>query len=133
LVAVEESCWRVLAVFERLLGAEHTEVASIHRRLADAHQGRGRFAEAEAHLRKALAVRTAAFGVRHPSTAADEVALGQLLAADGRFEEAERLLRRALRTFQLLLGRNAAETIVVSRQLLDLAERRGPELRTAVQ
>jgi tetratricopeptide (TPR) repeat protein len=136
LVAAEESCWRVLAVFERSLGSEHSEVASIHRRLADAHQGRGRFAEAEAHLRKALAVRTAALGVRHPATAADEAALGQLLVTDGRFEEAEALLRRALRTFQLLLGRRAPETVVVSRQLLALGERRGPELtasRTAVQ
>jgi hypothetical protein len=66
LAAAEESHWHVLAVFEKTLGPNHPQVATMHRRLADLHQGMGRRARAESHLRTALAVRTAALGTLRP-------------------------------------------------------------------
>jgi tetratricopeptide (TPR) repeat protein len=127
LAAAEESYWRVLDVLERSLGPEDPEVATIHRRLAMTEQCRGRRAEAEAHVRMALALHKKALGPRDPATAADEVALGQLLAAEGRYEEAQPLLREAHRTLRSALGRQAPETLLVSQNLSALAARRRPE------
>jgi hypothetical protein len=53
LAAVEESYRHVLDSLERALGSEHCEVAAIHRWLAEADSCHGRWAEAEAHVRKA--------------------------------------------------------------------------------
>lgn len=41
LAAARESYWRVLALFESSLGAEHPEVAAVKRRIAAARLGRG--------------------------------------------------------------------------------------------
>ena len=120
MVAVDESYRRVLAAFERSLGSEHVEVADIHRCVAEADYCRGRWPEAEAHLRKAVEVRTAALGADHPATAEDEALLGQWLLAHDRTGEAEPLLRAAHRTLGSVLGPEAPATAEVSRQLASL-------------
>jgi hypothetical protein len=117
LAAAEESHWHVLAVFEKTLGPNHPQVATMHRRLADLHQGMGRRARAETHLRTALGVRTAALGPRHPDTATDSAALGLFLAADGREAEAEPLLRDALATFRSAFGPDSPQVEVLAEAL----------------
>jgi hypothetical protein len=56
LAAVEESYRRVLVSLGRALGPHHCEVAAIHRWLAEADYCHGRWAEAEAHVRRAARI-----------------------------------------------------------------------------
>lgn len=134
LTAAETSYWRVLAVLERSVGSGHPEVATVHRRIADVHHGRGRASDAEAHARTALAVRTAALGRRHPDAASDEAALGLLLVAQGRHDEAEPLLRGAFKTLRTVLGPQSPEASLVARELAAMVTARaGVGVRRACQ
>ena len=59
LTAAGDSYRRVLAVFEVSLGADHLEVADVHRRLSEAEQARGHNEQAEYHARRALEIECA--------------------------------------------------------------------------
>jgi hypothetical protein len=59
LTAAEDSYRRVLAVFEVSLGANHLEVADVHRRLSEAEDARGHSEQAEYHARRALEIECA--------------------------------------------------------------------------
>lgn len=67
-------------------------------------QGRKQFAEAEPHLRRALAVRERELGTNHLNSAECAFNLGRNLAEQKKFVEAEALLKRAEHTAKWKLG-----------------------------
>ncbi len=67
-------------------------------------QSRGKYAEAEPLLRKALAASAEALGPKHPQAARGYNNLASLFYSQGRFREAEGLYRQALAIWEEALG-----------------------------
>ena len=85
-----------LALRRRLLGEEHTDVASTLLVLASILSASGEYDRAEQIYRECLAMRRKLLGDGHPHVAITLNNLGLLLQARGRLEEAEQSLREAL-------------------------------------
>jgi tetratricopeptide (TPR) repeat protein len=66
--------------------------------------------QAEALLRRGLAIRESLFGADHPLTATSVANLARLAIDAGRYEDAVRLYRRALDVRERVLGRDDPET-----------------------
>ena len=67
-------------------------------------QARGRYAEAEPLLKRALAIREQQLGTDHPDTATSLGNLAELYSTQGKYAEAEPLLKRALAIWEQQLG-----------------------------
>jgi tetratricopeptide (TPR) repeat protein len=113
----EDSYEKCLDVMERCLGADHPGTAQMHRDLADVEEAMGRPAEAEGHLRRALAIHAAASGPSHLDVASDLVALAKHLLTHERQPEAMPLLHRAAKAYEAVLGSDAAEVAAIRRAL----------------
>jgi tetratricopeptide (TPR) repeat protein len=86
---------KAIAAQEKVSGTEHPRVAMLLNRRAQALEEKENFQEAEALLRRALAIQRRALG-RSPDTATTLINLGSLLQHMQRAEEAERLEREAI-------------------------------------
>jgi len=93
----------------RLLGRDRQARATLEHNLGGIAHARGRYAEAEPHARRAVALRAATLGTSHPAWAADVAALAAVVEARGRFDEAAVLYRRAQAVFQRKLGDRSLE------------------------
>jgi serine/threonine protein kinase/Tfp pilus assembly protein PilF len=93
-----------LALRKRLLGSEHTNVASSLNKVGNALWQQGRFPEAETLYREALAMQKKLLGSEHPDVASSLNNLGGVLREQGRLAEAEKLYREALLMRMKLLG-----------------------------
>jgi len=86
------------------LGPDHPNVAgSLHRR-ADRYYREGRYTEAEALYKRALAIRGKSLGPEHPSVAVTLTELARSYRNQRRYEEAEALYMRAFAIQQKALG-----------------------------
>jgi Flp pilus assembly protein TadD len=81
---------------ERALGPGHPQVATTLNNLGVLYRQQGRYAEAEAAHRRALAIREGALGKNHPEVATSLSNLAALYYVQGRQAEAEALRERAL-------------------------------------
>ena len=79
---------RALAIFERILGPEHYEIAINLNNLAALYQARGETSEAEALYRRALAIKEKLLGPAHPDVAMTLNNLAVLLKSQGRHQQA---------------------------------------------
>ncbi len=109
--------------FARLAGlspADQSEIAATLRQIdeADKLYGEGHYAEAEAILRRALAIRLKVLGEEHTETATIYNKLINSLADEGKYAEAEPLVRKALEIRRKLLGEDHPDT---AESLNDLA------------
>ena len=95
---------RVLAIYEKALGPEHTYVGTSLNNLALMYQAQGRYAEAEPLLQRSLAIREKALGPEHPDVGQSLNNLASLYQAQGRYADAEPLLRRTVAIFEKALG-----------------------------
>ena len=86
---------KAIAAQEAVSGAEHPRVAMLLDRLAQVLEAKQNFREAEALLRRALAIQRKAIG-SSPDTATTLINLGSLLQNRQRVEEAERMEREAI-------------------------------------
>jgi tetratricopeptide (TPR) repeat protein len=86
---------KAIAAQEKVSGREHPRIAMLLNRLAQALEEKQNFQEAEAALRRALAIQRKALGPA-PDTATTLINLGSLLQNLKRAEEAERLEREAI-------------------------------------
>jgi tetratricopeptide (TPR) repeat protein len=86
---------KAIAAQEKDTGPDHPRVAMLLNRLAQAVEEKQNFREAEALLRRALAIQRKALGPS-PDTATTLINLGSLLQHLHRAEEAERLEREAI-------------------------------------
>jgi len=81
---------------EKLLGAEHPDVATCMNNLGDFYCGRGRYSEAEPLIRQALAIREKSLGPEHRKVATSLNNLAVLYTIQGQYTAAEPLFLRAL-------------------------------------
>ena len=80
----------------KALGEGHPDTATSYNNLAVTLRAQGKYAEAEAMHRRALAIRLKALGEDHPDTATSYNNLAVTLSAQGKYAEAEAMHRRAL-------------------------------------
>jgi CHAT domain-containing protein/tetratricopeptide (TPR) repeat protein len=101
---------RALEIRERLLGAEHPDVAAAIDSLASIYIDRGEYVNAEPLCRRALAIREKSLGKDHPDTAESLNDLAVLYRMRGKYDEAEALQKRALEIYEKALGRDHPTT-----------------------
>src|SRR2546421_689338 len=106
-------------------GAKDPRLARSWNNLAANYQDAGRYLEAEALLRRALAAREKALGPDHSELPPTLGNLGLLCRLQGRFEEAERLYRRSLAIRQKSLGPRHPHVAISLNNLAELQQLRG--------
>jgi len=95
---------RVLEIRERVLGPEHSDVASTLNNLAILYKTRGDYAKAEPLYGRALNIREKALGPEHPDVASSLNNLAILHKTRGDYARAEPLYGRALNIREKALG-----------------------------
>ena len=109
---------KALDLAERVLGDSHPEVATLLNNIAIVLRRNERYLEAEAYLRRSLAIRDASLGKGSVKAAGALQNLAVVLENEGRREEAEQLLLRSVRDLEAALGPKHA---AVAEGLLSLA------------
>jgi serine/threonine-protein kinase len=93
-----------LAIYRRIHGSEHPDVARTLTTLGGNEEFAGRHAAAEPLYREALAMQRRLLGDRHRDVGTTLNNLGGLLRRMGRYEEADRTFREAARVYRAALG-----------------------------
>ena len=92
--------WRALAIYEKKLGTEHPETATILNGLANCYNNQDKYSEAEQLSKRALAIYEhyeKKFGTEeHPFTAIILNGLASLYDNQGKYSEAEKSYKQAL-------------------------------------
>jgi tetratricopeptide (TPR) repeat protein len=96
---------RALAIREKVLGAEHPQVAQSLTNLAALYDGKGDLANAERMYRRALTIYGKAFGPEHPEVAMSLINLGRVYQIKGDYLKAEEMCQRALPILEKAFGR----------------------------
>ncbi len=94
----------VLAIRERVLGAEHPDTLPSRNNLANALGAQGKYAEAEKEHRAVLAMFERIFGAEHPNTLSSRNNLANALGTQGKYAEEEQEHRTALAIRERVLG-----------------------------
>ena len=87
---------RALAIKEKSLGPDHTDVAEALHNLAEFHRKHGQLAEAEPLYQRVLSIAERALGPEHPSIGVVVGNMAELYRAQGRHAEAESLAKRSV-------------------------------------
>jgi CHAT domain-containing protein/Tfp pilus assembly protein PilF len=95
---------RSLAIKEKALGPDHSEVAQSLNNLATLYYEQGRYADAGPLFKRALAIREKVLGPDHPDVAESLNNLAEVYKAAGDDADAEPLLKRALAIEEKALG-----------------------------
>jgi len=93
-----------LAIREKVLGPDHSDVATSLANLAGVYEREGRYAEVETLYKRSLAIREKALGLDHPLVANSLSYLALLYADQARYAEAEALFKRSLDIREKTLG-----------------------------
>ncbi len=109
---------QVVAMYKKLHGAEHPDVANALFNLGMVYKYAGKSGEAVKFLKEALAVRQSLFGEDHPDTAQIEMELTVLLVDRKELKEAFGHCMAAHFSYQLYYG-DENRTTIVTRQMLD--------------
>jgi tetratricopeptide (TPR) repeat protein len=109
---------QVVAMYKKLHGAEHPDVANAKFNLGMVYKYAGKSGEAVKFLKEALAVRQSLFGEDHPDTAQIEMELTVLLVDRKELKEAFGHCMAAHFSYQLYYG-DENRTTIVTRQMLD--------------
>ncbi|MEM9454373.1 MAG: serine/threonine-protein kinase [Myxococcota bacterium] len=111
-----------------VLGSPHAdpvEQAASRTTLAHVLRMQGKYTEAEAEYRAALALRLEALGPDHPDVAGSRNNLGVILAQQKRFDEAEAELRAGLALRQQVLGPDHPDVAGPRNNLANLLNKQG--------
>jgi CHAT domain-containing protein len=95
---------RVREIRERILGADHLEVADSLNVLATLHLHRGEYAKAEPLFQRSLAIYEKALGPDHPDVASSFNDLAVLSHYKGEYAKAEPLFKQSLAIMEKALG-----------------------------
>jgi tetratricopeptide (TPR) repeat protein len=95
---------RALAIIEKALGPNHSDVATILNNLALLYDNQGKYAEAEPLYKRSLEIDEKALGPNHSDVAQSLNNLAGLYYSQGKYADAEPLLKRALAINQKVLG-----------------------------
>ncbi|MBO2446801.1 tetratricopeptide repeat protein [Actinomadura barringtoniae] len=122
-----EPCyWHALEIFERILGPDHPQIASIYHNLAGLEHSRRNWPEAERLGRRSVAIRERSLGPGHIEVAADKAALAAVLVDAGKPAEATRLLNEVLAVFEAEVCSGDHEAEAVHRHCLSLVDEDHP-------
>ncbi|MBD2489865.1 CHAT domain-containing protein [Aulosira sp. FACHB-615] len=108
-----------LAIRERVLGKEHSDVATSLNNLAILYDAQGKYQQAEPLYLRSLAIREKILGKRHPVVAISLNNLAELYRKQGKYQQAELLYLRSLAIFKEVLS---TENPTVATVLNNLAE-----------
>jgi CHAT domain-containing protein/tetratricopeptide (TPR) repeat protein len=97
---------RALAIYEKALGPNHSDLAPGLNNLAFLYSKQGRYADAEPLYQRSLAIREKALGPNHPNVALVLNNLATLYERQGRYAGAEPLYKRSLAVREKALGAN---------------------------
>jgi tetratricopeptide (TPR) repeat protein len=111
-------------IYERILGAQHPDVGAALITLGTTQYHMANYAEAEAALRRGVAIERRSLG-NNPSTAASMNNLGLMLMDWHGLDEAEQILAEAMQMDTALLGPNHASTLAIASNLGELHSRQG--------
>jgi tetratricopeptide (TPR) repeat protein len=107
----EAICERVLAGYEKALGAEHTDTLMTVNNLANLYSDQGKLVGAEQMYKRALAGYEKALGAEHRDTLMTVNNLGTLYSNQGKLAEAEQMYKRALAGYEKALGPEHTSTL----------------------
>jgi tetratricopeptide (TPR) repeat protein len=113
-----------LEIHRRVL-VEHPDTATCYHNLAATLQAQGKYAEAEAMHRQALAIRIKALGAEHPDTATCYNNLAATLEALRKYAEAEAMYRQALAIRIKALGEDHPVTAISCNNLAEFLRNQG--------
>jgi CHAT domain-containing protein/Tfp pilus assembly protein PilF len=116
---------RSLAILEKALGPDHSDVATILNNLAELYRNQGRYADAEPLSMRSLAIREKALGPDHPDVAVSLNNLAGLYHNQGRYADAEPLLERALAILEKARGPDHPDVATTLNNLAGLYQAQG--------
>lgn len=116
---------KVLALREKVLGAEHPDVGAALNFLAGVYFDKGEFKRAEPLYWRALAIREKAFGKEHLDVAESVNDLAVTYLNLGEYDRAQPLYQQALDTYLRLLGPENAQIPHAQSNLAGLYQRKG--------
>jgi tetratricopeptide (TPR) repeat protein len=99
----------VIKLQEKTIGAENPETVNSRDTLADALEGQGKYAEAEAEYRSVAKLREKLLGPEHPQTLASRSSLAKTLLAEGKDAEAD--MREVIRLREKVIGADHPDTL----------------------
>jgi tetratricopeptide (TPR) repeat protein len=116
---------RTLAIVEKVLGPEHSDVAASLNNLAMMYNNQGRYEQAEPLYERALAIVEKALGPEHPGVAASLSNLALLYNNKGCYEQAKPLHERALAIGEKALGPEHPDMALILNNLAVLYTNQG--------
>ena len=96
---------RALFITEKVLGKEHSHVATTLNNLAELYKAEGIYEKAEPLHLRSLAIYEKAMGKEHPLVATSLNNLAELYKAEGMYQKAEPLYLRSLAIYEKALGK----------------------------
>jgi tetratricopeptide (TPR) repeat protein len=96
---------RALAIWEKVHGKEHPDVATSLNNLAGLSYAQGDYEQAKPLFERALAIREKVFGKEHPSVGVSYGNLAGIYEAQGEYKQAEPLRRKALEIHEKVFGK----------------------------
>jgi tetratricopeptide (TPR) repeat protein len=116
---------RALAFRERVLGADHPDVATSLNHLAELYRTQGQYAKAEPLFQRALAIREMVFNPDHPDVATSLNNLAELYRTQGQYAKAEPLFQRALAIREKVFNPDHPDVATSLKNLANLYEAQG--------
>ena len=116
---------RALALREKVLGAEHADVATALKTLADLRKNKGEYDRAESLYQRALAIRENALGAEHPNVASTLSALADVYYFKNDLNRAEALYQRALAIVEKTVGREHSNAVLILNNLASVYTQQG--------
>ncbi|HMX26720.1 MAG TPA: tetratricopeptide repeat protein, partial [Blastocatellia bacterium] len=116
---------RALALREKALGAQHLEVGTALKNLADLRKNHGDYDKAESLYDRALVIREKALGAEHPNVAVTLAALADVYYFKSDLNRAESLYNRALAIVEKTLGPDHPNAALTLNNLAGIYTQRG--------
>lgn len=123
--AAEPHLVAVLELHQRLKGDQHQETIAALNNLSALRKDQGKFADAEALARRALAAQIELVGSNNLATLTIMSNLAELLRLQGKSEAAEPLARKVVETKERFLGPDSTETLAAVNNLALIVEAQG--------
>lgn len=107
-------------VYERVLGAIHTDTANSYNNLAEIHRLLGRYNKAVPLYNKAIEAYEKIYGEKHADTAKSYNYLARVYYSQGRYKEAEHLYVKSMELRESILGKENYDTAMSYNDLAGL-------------
>ncbi|MBD2606641.1 tetratricopeptide repeat protein [Scytonema hofmannii FACHB-248] len=116
---------RALFITEKVLGKEHSDVATTLNNLAELYKAQGLHEKAEPLHMRSLAIYEKVMGKEHPLVATSLNNLAELYKLEGRYEKAEPLYLRSLAIYEKKLGKEHPNVATSLNNLASLYQTQG--------